>query len=106
MKAHVLMLLALFIILGCEKDKVTERDVAVKYKVTFNIDWNSTTFPIDYPSNAHFSKLVGWAHKSNNSFMSLGSYASLGIKKMAEEGSTIPLDDEINTELQLMKGCN
>lgn len=104
MKSYILIIIALIFLFGCKKDEVKDSNDTAKYKVTFNIDWNSNTFPIDYPSSAHFSKLIGWTHRSNNNFISLGSYASTGIKKMAEQGSTAPLDDEINTRIAINEG--
>ena len=50
---------------ACSKDKddvSPDSKGGTKYRVTFDIDWNSTNFPIDYPSGAHFSKLIGWSH--------------------------------------------
>ena len=38
------------------------------YDVNFIFDCNSTDFPSDYPSSAHFSPLVGWVHEKDHSF--------------------------------------
>ena len=36
------------------------------YRVTFEADWSSQTHPVDFPSSAHFSPLVGMTHRVNN----------------------------------------
>jgi len=67
------------------------------YDVNFIFDLNSTDFPSDYPSSAHFSPLVGWVHEKDHSFFKEGEFASIGIEKMAETGSTSTLVDELET---------
>lgn len=74
--------------------------------VTLNIDWNSTDFPTGYPSNAHFSKLIGWSHDSTQTFFKIGTIASPGIKNMAETGGTSPLDAEFVELIEEKKGFN
>ena len=65
------------------------------YKVIFSLNWSQQNFPIDYPANAHFSKLIGWSHKSTGDFFKIGTMASAGIENMAETGGTSPLDNEL-----------
>ena len=63
-RIHLLSLITL-LFFACSKDKddvSPDSKGGTKYRVTFDIDWNSTNFPIDYPSGAHFSKLIGWSH--------------------------------------------
>ena len=71
----------------------------VTYKVTFEFNWNNKEFPIDYPSNAHFSKLIGWSHTSTNNFFLIETMASEGIKDMAELGATSTLENELNEKI-------
>ena len=66
------------------------------YTLLFQSDWSSSTHD-EVPSNAHFSKLIGLNHSSEVSLYALSAVASMGIKNMAETGSTIPLDTEITT---------
>jgi len=68
---------------------------STEYLVTFKMNWNSTDFPVNYPSNAHFSRLIGWSHRTNPSFFKSGTLASDGIRNMAETGGTSPLDEEL-----------
>ena len=77
---------------------------SAEYLVTFTINWNSTDFPVNYPSNAHFSRLIGWSHETNPSFFKIGTLASDGIKNMAETGGTSPLDDELKKLIEEGKG--
>lgn len=104
-----LVVSTLFItIASCKKDvKELPNDLkTTNYKVTFNINWNSTDYPIDYPTNAHFSKLIGWTHQANTEFFKEGTLASEGIRKMAELGATTPLDNEINQRITTGEGLH
>jgi len=84
---------------SCKKDDEPELPEGIQYTVTFSMHWNSTDFPLDYPSNDHFSPLIGWSHNINNTFFQVGTMASPGIKNMAETGNTSPLSDEIDTKI-------
>jgi len=66
-----------------------------EYTVTFQSTWSAETHPVDYPSNSHFSGLIGTTHDATVSFWQLGQLASPGIESMAETGSKSPLLDEI-----------
>lgn len=104
-----LVVSTLFItIASCKKDvKELPNDLkTTNYTVTFNINWNSTDYPIDYPTNAHFSKLIGWTHQANTEFFKAGTLASEGIRKMAELGATTPLDNEINQRITTGEGLH
>ena len=91
---NILVILA-FMFTACENDDEMVVGEA-QYQVTFNMQWNMMDFPVDYPSNAHFSKLIGWSHNSASTFFEPGTIASDGIKNMAEKGEISPLDNEIN----------
>lgn len=107
-KYYLVGLIIISITLSCKKDvKELPNDLkTTQYKVTFNINWNSTDFPTDYPANAHFSKLIGWTHQANTEFFKEGTLASEGIRKMAELGATTPLDDEINQRIITGEGLH
>jgi len=70
---------------------------AVRYRVVFDATWSAATHPQDFPSNAHFSPLVGGTHTSRASFWAVGELASPGIENMAELGQTATLVSEIQT---------
>ena len=95
----LLILIISILFIQCKKD-----DTKTTYEVTFDINWNAEDFTVKYPSNPHFSKIIGWSHSSSNDFFALGSMASEGIKKMAELGSTEPLSDEINDKIKNKEG--
>ena len=98
MRHFVILSLIALLFFACTDDEDMVPNEAIQsteYLVTFNINWNSTDFPINYPSNAHFSRLIGWSHEASSSFFKIGTLASDGIKNMAETGGTSPLDDEL-----------
>jgi hypothetical protein len=70
-----------------------------RYSVTFEAVWREETHPADFPSDAHFSRLVGGTHSSRVRFWSPGGAASPGIEAMAEQGRTSPLDSEIQAAI-------
>lgn len=92
----VVFLLSVFF--SCKKD--TGRDLSkAQYKVIFTFYWSAQNFSTAYPSNAHFSPLIGWSHQANNTFFAIDSLATLGVKIMAETGRTTPLDNELNAKI-------
>jgi hypothetical protein len=70
-----------------------------EYEVVFQAVWSPETHPVDYPSNAHWSGLVGGLHSSLVSFWRRGFNASEGIQRMAEMGSQSALLAEVNTAI-------
>ncbi len=97
-----LYLTLVFLIAACsESDGPVETGIEgdASYTVTFTMHWNSTEFPTDYPSNAHFSPLIGWSHTSTSKFFEVGSTASAGIEEMAETGATGTLKSELEAKI-------
>jgi spondin N len=72
---------------------------AARYVVTFETSWSRTTHPTDFPSNPHFSPLIGVTHAAGARFWSPGATASDGIEAMAERGATSPLDQEMQAAI-------
>lgn len=70
-----------------------------RYRVTFRATWSQSTHPDRFPSNPHFSPLVGIAHSASVRFWEVGAIASAGIEQMAELGATAPLDSIIRTAI-------
>ncbi len=91
---------------ACKKDPPLSTASEPVYSITFNFNWNSTDFPTDYPSNPHFSKLIGWSHNDTSTFADTNTYATPGIKVMAETGATNPLDDEYNAKIAAGEGLD
>jgi len=72
---------------------------AAHYRVTFQSTWSSTTHPTQFPSNPHYSPLVGGTHNSNAVFWAPGGLASNGIEQMAETGGTSLMVNEVNQQV-------
>ena len=79
---------------------VTVADSQVTYTVTFEATWSAATHPVSFPTNPHFSGLIGGTHNADLVVWQLGSPASPGIKDMAELGAKSPLDTEIEAAIQ------
>lgn len=71
-----------------------------RYRLTFDATWSGATHPVDFPSAAHFSSLVGGTHDASVSFWREGVLATQGIQDMAERGRTSPLDQEIEAAIR------
>lgn len=69
------------------------------YRVTFESSWSADTHPQDFPSNPHFSGLIGATHNATVSFWEPGVLASAGIESMAETGSKLLLTSEVNSAI-------
>jgi len=70
-------------------------DFTARYQVVFDGTWSQLTHPTNWPSNAHFSPLVGGAHNASVHFWRDGETASEGIRLMAEAGQKTTLLNEI-----------
>lgn len=68
------------------------------YNITFNSIWNASDHTT-IPNGAHWSKLVGVSHKTENLFLKTGETASTGIKNIAELGSNAAFENEVNTKI-------
>ncbi len=85
---------------GCSDDDpvmAPPPEDSVRYHVTFTSTWSAATHPDGFPSNPHFSPLIGATHCSCMSFWEVGELASPGIKDMAELGATSALAAEVAT---------
>jgi len=74
------------------------------YELVFDASWSSATHPQDFPSNPHFSSLIGGTHDAQVSFWGVGGTATLGIERMAELGDTLILEDEIQSAINAGHG--
>lgn len=72
---------------------------AVKYELTFDAVWSKDTHPEDFPSNPHFSGLVGGTHNDQVAFWKVGELASPGIEAMAELGQKTLLIAEVRAAI-------
>ena len=69
------------------------------YRATFENLWNSSDHPLNYPSNQHFSPLVGASHQAGVSFWSTGVLATPGVEAVAERGTTGSFISEANAAI-------
>jgi hypothetical protein len=76
-----------------------EAPAAARYRVVFDSTWTAATHPQDAPGNPHFSPPIGATHNASVAFWRDGALASDGIRLMAEQGRTSPLDDEIRAAI-------
>ena len=68
------------------------------YNIRFTNYWNEADHgPL--PNNPHYSKLVGVNHNSNVVFVQSGSYASLGIENIAEDGVNSIFQNDVTSEM-------
>ena len=98
----LLLILATMTIAGQQaagRSLAPQASETAKYKIVFTASWGpdyhqdpNTTFP----SNPHFSGLIGASHNANTVIWEVGGLATDGIEDMAETGSTNQLRSEIN----------
>jgi len=70
-----------------------------KYQVQFNATWTSDSHPLDYPSSAHFSGLIGATHGKAYTLFKDGGKATAGLEMLSEKGAHSPLDAEIKSAI-------
>jgi len=66
-----------------------------QYRVTFTGLWTPQTHPINYPSGAHFSPLIGGTLAAPSLLWADDGQATNGIESMAETGSKTALRSEV-----------
>lgn len=69
--------------------------VSAEYTATLETLWSRSSHPNNFPSSAHFSRLIGASHSNNVSFWAPGQSATPGIEAVAELGSTSTFQSEI-----------
>lgn len=107
---RVIMLSAVIsaVLLGCghDDDDHTNTTVETKpgsetatYELIVNSNWDANNFSTNFPSNRHFSGIVGLTHNLDGTIFTLSELASDGIVQVAETGNKTQLLSEIG-ELQ------
>lgn len=94
-RIFVSAMLLLLIAYSCQNDDEFVPETDAIYEVSLLLNWNEVDFPMDYPTGAHFSRLVSWSHDKTVLHFQEGDLASEGMEQMAERGRTTPLDTEI-----------
>ncbi len=80
------------------KDKKEMKD-AVTFTVILKGRWTAANFPLEYPTGAHFSGLIGASHRAGYALFSEGRTPSTGLERLSEMGRHSPLDDEIRAAI-------
>lgn len=102
----ILLLTSLLFLSACSSsdsgdDFTVPGDGEVTYKITFDMSWSASTHPDGFPSNPHFSGIIGASHNVNVSLWQDMELASAGIESMAETGNKDLLRSEINTQIEV-----
>lgn len=69
-----------------------------KYELVFEGLWSRYTHPDDFPDNywsAYFSDIIGASHSTEFRMWNIDSFATEGVKELAELGSTKKLESEL-----------
>jgi len=66
-----------------------------EYTVIVKSTWTKVSHPFEYPSDAHFSGMIGASHNTKYSIFAIGRRPTPGLERLSEEGKHSPLDDEI-----------
>ena len=98
-------LLLLALLPGCKDVNSIRREQApphqARYQLTFFTAWDAASFPTHFPSDRHFSPLIGATHSMRVDFWKAGVLASGGMEDMAELGITATLSDEIQPAIDM-----
>ena len=70
-----------------------------EYTVIIKSTWTKTTHPFEYPSDAHFSGMIGASHNAKYSIFAVGRRPTPGLERLSEEGKHSPLDTEIGAAI-------
>lgn len=105
--SNIKFLLMVFLLVSYQSaNSATNRDSSAEatYRVTFLTNWTQERFSTNFPigilptSRPHFSGLVGATHNSQSAFWAPGQKATEGIEGMAETGSKVVFEEEIQNE--------
>lgn len=92
---HITRFLVLIVVLYA--NNVMGQSTAI-YDITFTSIWNASDHTY-IPPNAHWSKLVGTTHKTENTFFQVGAAATTGVKNIAETGNNTVFSSEVTTQI-------
>jgi len=70
-----------------------------EYTVIVKSTWTKVSHPFEYPSDAHFSGMIGASHNTKYSIFAIGRRPTPGLERLSEEGKHSPLDTEIRTAI-------
>lgn len=104
--AKLIAIVSILILSSCDSDSDSDSDdnnsgecsaseTNATYLLTFSSTWSQETHPTSFPSNPHFSPIVGGVHNSIFDLWKEGGKATSGIQIMAETGGTQQLVNEV-----------
>jgi hypothetical protein len=70
-----------------------------EYTIVVKSRWTKAEHPLEWPSTAHFSGIIGANHASGYSIFNIGAPPTPGLEMLSEEGKHTPLDNEIRTAI-------
>jgi hypothetical protein len=70
-----------------------------EYTVIVKSTWTRVSHPLEYPSDAHFSGMIGASHNAKYSIFAIGRRPTPGLERLSEEGKHSPLDTEIRSAI-------
>ena len=70
-----------------------------EYTVIIKSTWTKANFPLEYPSDAHFSGMIGASHNARYTIFAIGRKPTRGLERLSEEGKHSPLNDEIKAAI-------
>ena len=71
-----------------------------EYTVIIKSTWTKANFPLEYPSDAHFSGMIGASHNARYTIFAVGRRPTRGLERLSEEGKHSPLNDEIKHAIE------
>lgn len=71
-----------------------------EYTVIIKSTWTKANFPLEYPSDAHFSGMIGASHNGRYTIFAVGRRPTRGLERLSEEGKHSPLKDEIKQAIE------
>ena len=70
-----------------------------EYTVVVKSRWTKAEHPLEWPSDAHFSGIIGANHTPAYSIFTVGTPPTPGLENLSEQGKHTPLDAEIRAAI-------
>lgn len=86
------------------RDVLTVPYSEASYKIIISMNWASPAFGV--PAGAHFTSFTGMVHNKDTFLWKPGAYATKGLEDVAEVGSNINMNIEIDAILFKNKGLS
>jgi hypothetical protein len=80
------LLAAMAVVAGLSAEANAQSADAARYKLDISVTWSAQMHPLEFPSGAHFSDLIGVTHDARYFLFADGRTASSGLELLAENG--------------------